>query len=212
MPAYCTTDYPSDLRARRGEMVFVLHGLGGTRFMTAVLCRRLARQGFDVRNWAYPSWRNSLEAHAGRLRQELSLARQQTAAPVHVVGRSMGAAVARCALVGMDLADWEGRFVMLGPPNHGSPVATFCSRIVGCPAAVQELSSRQGSFVRNLPAGPLPQTGIIAARLDYLIPLRNTRLEGVSEHVVVNTIHKTLPFNREVSRLAGRFLESGTFG
>ena len=47
---------------------------------------------------------------------------------------------------------------------------------------------------------------------DYLIPLRNTRLEGVSEHVVVNTIHKTLPFNREVSQLAGRFLESGTFG
>ena len=159
-----------------------------------------------------PELQNSLEAHAGRLRQELSLARQQTAAPVHVIGHSMGAAVARCALVAMDLTDWEGRFVMLGPPNHGSPVAARCSRIVGCPAAVRELSSRQGSFVRNLPAGPLPQTGIIAARLDYLIPLGNTRLEGVSDHVVVNTIHKTLPFSRQVSQLAGRFLESGSFG
>jgi hypothetical protein len=85
--------------------------------------------------------------------------------------------------------------------SHPAPVA----------GANPGISDRDGSFVRNLPAGPLPPTGIIAARFDHLIPVKNTRLDGVVERRVVNTIHKGLVFDREVSGLATRFLESGSF-
>jgi hypothetical protein len=60
-------------------------------------------------------------------------------------------------------------------------------------------------------AGPLPPTGIIAARYDYLIPFKNTQLAAAMDHVVVAALHKTLPFSRKVSTLATRFLESGRF-
>ena len=211
MPDYRTTQHAALPETRRNETVFVVHGFGGSRLMMTVLCNRLARDGFDICNWEYPSLSQGVQPHAVKLRHDLTLARQQ-AGPVHVVAYSMGAVVARCAFIGMDLAQWTGRLVLLGPPNQGSPVASVCGGILRrWPVPIPELSDRDGSFVRNLPAGPLPPTGIIAARFDHLIPVKNTRLDGVVEHRVVNTIHKGLVFDREVSSLATRFLESGSF-
>jgi pimeloyl-ACP methyl ester carboxylesterase len=213
MSDYSTTEYQALPAARRDEVVFVLHGFGGSRLMTAVLCNRLARCGFDVCNWGYPSLRQGIQRHAVKLRNELTLAQRHACRrPIHVVAYSMGAVVARCAFLEMDLAVWKGRVVMLGPPNYGSPVARICGPIVGrWSAPVRELSDRDGSFVRNLPDGPLPPTGIIAARFDHLIPVDNTRLMAISDHRIVNTIHKGLVFDREVSRLTAQFLESGSF-
>ena len=213
MPAYRTTRLTALPDTHRGETVFVVHGFGGSRLMMAVLCNRLAQHGFDVCNWEYPSLSQGVPRIAAMLRNELTAARCQTGSrPIHVVAYSMGAVVARTAFLEMDLTDWSGRLVMLGPPNHGSPLARFGGRILRrWPVSIPDLSDQTGSFVRCLPAGPLPPTGIIAARFDHLVPVKNTRLDGVLEHRVINTIHKGLVFNREVSGLLSRFLESGSF-
>src|SRR6266852_3747447 len=98
MLKYSRTEYPAQSDIRRNETVFVLHGFGGSRLMTTVLCRRLARLGFDVVNWNYPSFRQGVAAHAAKLRRDLCCAREQAPGrQIHVVAHSMGAIVARCA-------------------------------------------------------------------------------------------------------------------
>ncbi len=55
------------------------------------------------------------------------------------------------------------------------------------------------------------EIGIIAARFDGLVPIKNTHLPNEKDHVVVNATHNSLLLSKSVSDLIARFLKHGAF-
>lgn len=203
--------FPSPSPTHRGT-VWVLHGFANSPWCTQVLCRRIEKAGYQVKNWGYPTWWKSIEEHAGRLAKEVEKSLESDhAGPVHFVGHSMGSIVARRAL--QQRTAWPtGRAVFLGPPNGGSDAAARWEPLVGrWLAPIRELSSRPGSYVRKLASLPGLEFGVIAARYDHVVDWRSTHLPYQTDHITVGCTHAGLLFRPDVADNVLHFLEHGRF-
>jgi pimeloyl-ACP methyl ester carboxylesterase len=192
------------------EKVVLLHGFSAGGVAMQPLRHRLARAGFEASCWSYPSMFRSINHHALNLRRYL---RELDAAGegFHIVAHSMGSIVTRAALAGQNLSHVQ-RLVFLAPPNAGLPIARFAPRIVKrlC-APVSELADHPVSFVNSLSQTLPHQAGVIAARFDLMIPIRNTHFAGQKDHVVVNASHNSILVSAQAARLVQRFLCEGNF-
>jgi len=115
----------------RGCVVLV-HGLDDPGKVWRNLAPALAREGFDVRLLEYPNDQPITESAAFFL-GELEELEGECASRVSIVGHSMGGLVAREMLTSPHLG-WAtlarqgevpdvSTFIMVGTPNHGSPLA-----------------------------------------------------------------------------------------
>jgi pimeloyl-ACP methyl ester carboxylesterase len=194
------------------ERVFLLHGIGAGVWMMSPLAKRLIAAGYEVHNWGYPSIWRGIEDHGRRLADVLRAA--EAADPgvrIHFVAHSMGSIVARDALARFTPANL-GRLVFLGPPNRGSPVATFFGpwlRRVCRP--IDQLAAREDSYVNCLSPLHGVEFGVIAASLDWLVPVASTHLDGEREHLVIKAMHSQLLVHDDVAKCVCRFLASGSF-
>lgn len=106
-----------------------------------------------------------------------------------------------------------GRVVFLAPPNSGSFAARLGSSLLGrIVPPTKELSDSPGSFVNQLPKELKREVGIIAARFDMLISVKNTHLSDEREHVELCATHNSLLFSSRVARRIVDFLQKGSFG
>lgn len=192
--------------------VVLIHGLGGHRMLLLPLAWRLQRAGFATKRFGYRSVRGTIEIHAQRFREFLDqFDKSPQCKELNIVAHSMGAIVTRQALL-----DWQPaklkRIVMLGPPNQGSPAASFLSRRIApwC-RTLGQLGDAEDSFVRNLPVRDNLEIGIIAARWEWAIPETNSHLPTESAHVVINSGHNDLLVRPTASQLVEQFLTSGSF-
>jgi pimeloyl-ACP methyl ester carboxylesterase len=200
-----------DIPSRRDaidDLVILVHGFSAKRLVMWPLALRLRNEGFRVRQWSYPTLFDRIESHARRLREflqtELTGERR-----IHIVAHSMGCIVVRAALNETTLKNL-GRVVMLAPPNRGSPVAGVLSQVLGWVLVpTQELSDRPTSYVNRLGDTANMEVGILAAKYDLLIPLRNTRLASESKHDVVVGTHNSILFSPRVGAKAACFLKTG---
>lgn len=198
--------------ADQAETIYLVHGLGGTALDLGVLAARLTRPGSQTVIWRYPSLAGPIERFAANLADELQRRERTRSGPIHLVTHSMGCIVTRAALCRYRPANL-GRWVMLAPPNRGSHVARrwigrFAGRWI---PAIQQLSDRQQSYVNQLSIDGQIQFGVIAAKWDWMVPLRSTHLDGERDHVVIPTIHTGVLFRRDVARCIRHFLDHGTF-
>lgn len=203
-----------------GDGVLLLHGLGANRWIMRPLEKRLLKLGCRTLNWRYPSTRRSIATHAMRLvelLEELTAERSEFLAPghrLHLVTHSMGCIVTRLALAQRSFPRL-GRWVMLAPPNHGSPVARILSHFLGrVVPPLAELSDEPDSLVNQLPDfrpnNPIA-FGVIQAQRDRVIPAASVSLAGQADHVIVDSHHGLLPWHERTGRLVERFLHSGFF-
>ena len=93
----------------------------------------------------------------------------------------MGGILLRAALARMDETECRRieSVVMLGPPNRGSVLAYLGRSKVarGINASLADMTPNSDSYVRNIPPPPfLPPVGIVAAKYDGKVALRNTLL------------------------------------
>jgi hypothetical protein len=202
------------------EAVVLVHGLGRTPLSMALLGRRLASAGYEVRRFGYiAALGDSIDTMARRLKRAIL---ERVEAPTfHLVTHSLGGIIARAGC----REPWPptfGRMVMLAPPNQPPQLA----RRIGGLRAFRTFSGAAGAsladpeFFRDLPVPTVP-FGVIAGTVghrlgfdepnDGIVTVAGTRLEGMSDFLEVPRIHTFIMNAPEVAAATVRFLRDGHF-
>lgn len=216
-----------------GKAVLVLHGLGDSRWTMARLAKYLEEQGgYTVFNVSYPSTRETIAQYARSL--DNILRNLQGIEEINFVAHSLGNIVVRRYLgdcltpAGHEPDPRIKRFVMLGPPNHGSIAANALANnplftaVLGKPG--QELG-REWAWLEGSLATPPCEFGIIAGGLgnphgfnpllpgddDGIVTVESTRLDGSADFVTVPVLHSCLMNDHRVQRCTLTFLRTGRF-
>jgi triacylglycerol esterase/lipase EstA (alpha/beta hydrolase family) len=201
-----------ELPSLQNELVVFAHGLASAPLVMVPLAGRLAKLGYQTRNWGYFSIRHSIEYHGRRL---ADLLRKLDETPdlnrVHLVTHSMGCIVARYALREFQPRKMS-RMVMLAPPNRGSHVASLLAPYLGrlC-KPLDQLRDNSDSFVNQLSGVERLQVGIIAAAWDTVVQPSSTRVDWQADHLTVRAMHTGMLFRAEVARQVHAFLRQGHF-
>lgn len=201
------------------QPVILLHGLLMRGPALWPLARRLRRRGYQPLLFDYPTlWRSPAEAME-RLALRLYPYEQQK---VHVVAHSLGGLIALETLNRYQRLP-PGRVVCLGTPLAGSSASRGLStRGLGL------LNGRSGPLLRG-GLSQLPhnrEIGVIAGshslglgRMfgsfdglnDGTVAVWETRLPGLSDHLVVPISHSGLMFSGLIGELTANFLDVGVF-
>jgi len=229
-----------------GSIVIVLHGFGSNVLMTRSLGDKFEEQGTHdhVFCMSYPSTRQSILEHA-RMLDRVVKNLPPTIQRIDLVGHSLGSIVVRRYLSGPLEEDWRvpedriayrqrfspdpriGRFVMLGPPNHGAVIAT---RLIGNDPIRQYLTGESGSEIGTnwnevektlgIPCCPFMIVAggrgnrmgynlLIPGDNDGMVSTEGTKLEGAEKWILFNVGHNEMLLSPDVFRAVEKFLIKG---
>lgn len=184
--------------------------------------------GFATVNLGYASRRKALEVLAEDIHPAIERFTDGVEGSVHFVCHSMGGLLARVYLTG-HRPKRLGRVVMLGTPNSGSEIADHLKNSIAYraffgPAGQQLVTQRNAATSAMLPPVDYP-VGIIAGNRsiypaasaflpkphDGRVSVANTRLDGMTDHIVIRTSHPWLVRNGEAIEQTIAFLKDGRF-
>jgi len=197
--------------------VILLHGLWMPGASMQWFASKLSAAGFDTEIFAYHSVADGPDTAVPRLVEMLGQTRSD------IVAHSLGGLIALQALC--DAPSLQvGRVVCLGSPLTGSGAATGMLRwapaaaMLGRSAALLQngLPCWEGRAEVGVIAGCVPHgLGALLAGFDGdhdgTVAIEETRLPGVSDHVVVEASHSGLLFSAEAVDQTVAFLRSGRF-
>ncbi len=208
--------------ALRGAAVVVVHGLWMPRAAMAFFGRGLSAAGLEPHAFGYPSRAGTLAANAQRLAEFTARVAGST---VHFVGHSLGGVVILTMLARYGSVR-PGRVVCLGSPLAGSLAADRLARtragrwFIG--KSMVDVAQGRGPSVWSGPA----EVGVIAGDVafgagravaalafpnDGTVAVEETRLEGISDHLVMPVSHFSLLWSKAVIRQTALFLANGEF-
>ncbi len=221
-----TVDVGPNPTKHRNETVILLHGLLTTPLHMTRIELALAREGFDVINWGYTSRVGSVQDHAEDLDHLVrTLPPDRT---IHFVAFSLGSLIVRSYLTHYDVPN-VGRFVMVGPPNHGSELADALYphawfRALAGPDATVQLRATNRAFFETVGTPPV-EFGIIAGGLadgagfsdvlpgddDGRVSVASARLDGAADFIVLPHRHVVLLVTSDTRHQVLSFLTRGRF-
>ncbi|HEY5552198.1 MAG TPA: alpha/beta fold hydrolase [Opitutaceae bacterium] len=211
------------------EHVILVHGLWRSSRSMMPMQEALEQAGFVVLNVDYPSREASIEELSEEtIGPAIEACKELGATRVHFVTHSLGGILVR-SYFSRHSAEFVGRVVMLGPPNQGSEAIDafeefpIFDSIMG-PAA-RELGTNPGSTPNSLGAPPFPvgiiagnrsfnllESAIIPGSDDSKVSVERTKLEGMTDHIVVPASHPFIVRHPNAIRETIRFLAEGRFG
>lgn len=207
------------------EIVVLLHGLGRTNASMWLLSSRLKEAGYHVQRVGYSSLDQSPEKILQAISQQIDLCCKEHAYQVHFVGHSLGGLMVRAYLQNNQVENLA-RVVLLGTPNQGATSADYFSdswlmRLLGPTAKV--LGTDTLSFPRSLEL-PYYPVGIIAGELksefnegfipgkdDGLVSVEETKINGMTDFILIETDHSMMRYNKEVAKQTIEFIKHGAF-
>jgi alpha-beta hydrolase superfamily lysophospholipase len=215
--------------AKAGECVVLLHGLARTSMSMNKMERELAAAGYLTANIDYPSREHTVEElTAMAVPAGINACRSKEGVDtIHFVTHSLGGILLRQYLHDHDLPEL-GRVVMLGPPNQGSAAVDELQDVPGFDwlngPAGQQLGKGENSVPLKL--GPATfELGVIAGNRtidpitsavlenpdDGRVSVEDTKLEGMTDFVVVEHSHAFMMRMRRTIELTKAFLSEGRF-
>ena len=210
------------------EHVILLHGLCRSSSSMIFMERALSEAGYKVLNVDYPSRSESIEKLSeGAVGKAIEACQQDGATAIHFVTHSLGGILVRSYLSTHSVSNL-GRVVMLGPPNQGSEVVDTLGslrifQIINGPAG-GELGTGTNSTPNRLGAAKFC-VGVIAGDRsinwinsmmihgsdDGKVSVERTKLEGMTDHIVIHATHPFLMRNKNSIRQTIHFLRNGRF-
>lgn len=208
--------------------VVLLHGISRTsRSMHKMQCAMEAA-GFATLNVDYASRYKRLEMLAEDIHPAIARFAEAIEGSTHFVCHSMGGLLARVYLATHPPQNL-GRVAMLGTPNGGSEIADRLKNYAGYrkffgPAGQQLVTIRDeatealllpvsypvGVIAGNRSIDPL-SSAFLARPNDGRVSVANTKIEGMTDHIVVNTSHPWLIRHRQAIDQTIAFLQQGHF-
>ncbi|MDR2762917.1 MAG: hypothetical protein LBB88_09970 [Planctomycetaceae bacterium] len=236
------------LQSMSGNVLIVVHGFGSSGHRTRKLAEWFRGKNIydHVINFTYPSTSQPILEHAKMLNSVVSSLSGEVRR-IDFVAHSLGCIVVRRYLSGVLDEKWVaasdpvaarnkftpdsrvGRFVMLGPPNHGSELAV---KLIGNNRVVRSFMGVTGDELgvkwaeTNKKLGvPKCEFAIIAggcgnekgfSRLikgddDGVVSVEGTKLAGASEWVLFYMDHDDLLQTEVIFEYSLEFLKKGTF-
>jgi len=208
--------------------VVLLHGISRTLRSFRKMQASVEAAGYATLNVGYASRSKALEALAEDIHPAVERFAEGLDGCVHFVCHSMGGLLARI-YVARHRPKRLGRVVMLGTPNGGSEIADRLKHIGAYrawfgPAGQQLGTQRDAAVVAMFPAVDYP-VGIIAGNRsvypitsaflprphDGRVSVENTRLDGMADHIIVETSHPWLVRNGPAIAQTIAFLRDGHF-
>jgi pimeloyl-ACP methyl ester carboxylesterase len=200
----------------------LVHGLWMRGVVMDLQRRYLARMGFDVICYSYPTVRRTLTENADQLAQ---FARALPTRHIHWVGHSLGGLVI-LRMLGHDSTLPPGRVVLVGTPYCDTHAGRALARsYVGLRALGR--SMREWLEPREAMAFPGRDIGVIAGSLslglgrlvarglpapnDGTVAVAETKLDSARDSIVLPVSHTSMLFSRSVARQTGTFLRDGGF-
>lgn len=203
------------------ETVILIHGLWMPALVMLPHQRWLHAQGFAVRRFAWPSWRDGM---AGNVRL---LSRFITGTPgdiIHLVAHSLGGLLS-LQMLAQPCDPRIGRIVLMGTPYGGCHSGFAIAAIPGFSWVVgrsfedwfsqppPELPStvcigviagtRRVSFGRLIPGLPRPNDGLIS--------VDETRLRSAMDSIALDVCHSGMLASRVCAAQVACFLKNGAF-
>jgi len=206
--------------------VILLHGLARTKSSMNELEQKLTAQAYKVVNLGYPSTDHNVEKLA-----ELSIGPAirecGESSEINFVTHSLGGILVREYLSKHQITNLKYT-VMLGPPNKGSEVVDKLRDVPGFYFLNGDAGLQLGTDVSSKPntLGPVTfNLGVIAGNrsinwiLSSLIPgnddgkvsIQRTKIEGMTDHIVLPTTHTFMMKNNKVIAQVIYYLKNGHF-
>ncbi len=206
----------------------LLHGLARSANSMLLMEWNLKREGYDVVNVDYPSKQATIEDLADRAIPE-ALFGCRKSEKVHFITHSMGGILLRYYMERVKTPPARmGRSVMMGPPNHGTPVIDELNDLPGFEIWNGIAGMQLGTGPDSLPSklGPVAfDLGVIAGEQslnpilsslidgpnDGKVSVESTKVDGMADHIVMPVTHTFMMNNPNVMEQAVHFLRNGSF-
>ncbi|MGH8496741.1 MAG: esterase/lipase family protein [Gammaproteobacteria bacterium] len=209
------------------ELVILIHGHGRTGRSMERLGDRLTEAGYSVLNFEYASRRKPFDALVDDLDRAVQACCADRRERIHFVTYSLGGILVRGYLAGR-ASGYQGRVVMLSPPNHGSEVVDVLGDWPLVRAWLGPTGRRLGTAPDSIPnqlgppefeLGIITGTRSIAPLGSALIPgdddgrvsIASASLDGARDFMTVPRTHTFIMNSADVARQCVHFLRHGSF-